>query len=65
MAYKGIDGYKKRACSSVRTLDNYDFYIMPIVNPDGTILVSSTNSSRQYTDMRRFRLHLHREPPLA
>ncbi|KAH7308013.1 hypothetical protein B0I35DRAFT_442657 [Stachybotrys elegans] len=35
--YKLVEGYKKRACSSVNVLDNYDFYIMPIVNPDGFV----------------------------
>ncbi|EEY22980.1 carboxypeptidase A4 [Verticillium alfalfae VaMs.102] len=43
MTYKVIDGYKKRACSSVRTLDNYDFYIMPIVNPDGFVFTYTEN----------------------
>ncbi|CRK32047.1 hypothetical protein BN1723_015601 [Verticillium longisporum] len=43
MTYKVIEGYKKRACSSVRTLDNYDFYIMPIVNPDGFVFTYTEN----------------------
>lgn len=33
--YKLVDGYKKRSCSSVKALDNYSIYIMPVVNPDG------------------------------
>ncbi|KAI9172626.1 Metallocarboxypeptidase A-like protein [Paramyrothecium foliicola] len=43
MLYKIVDGYKKRACSSVRTLDNYDFYIMPVVNPDGFVYTHTTD----------------------
>jgi carboxypeptidase A4 len=43
MLHKIVDGYKKRACSSVRTLDNYDFYIMPIVNPDGFVHTHTTD----------------------
>ncbi|KAH8172592.1 zinc carboxypeptidase domain-containing protein [Sarocladium implicatum] len=33
--YQLADGWHKRSCTSKRTLDNFDVYIMPIVNPDG------------------------------
>ncbi|KFA59964.1 hypothetical protein S40285_08014 [Stachybotrys chlorohalonatus IBT 40285] len=37
MLYQIVDGYLKRSCTSKRLLDNYDFYLMPIVNPDGFV----------------------------
>lgn len=35
MAYKLIEGYQNGDDTPKSTLDNYDFYIIPIVNPDG------------------------------
>lgn len=35
ITYKLVEGWQKRSCTSRRTLDNFDVYIMPIVNPDG------------------------------
>ncbi|KFA70753.1 hypothetical protein S40288_09227 [Stachybotrys chartarum IBT 40288] len=37
MLYQIVDGYLRRSCTSKRLLDNYDFYLMPIVNPDGFV----------------------------
>ena len=35
MAYKIIDGYQSGDAKVKAALDNYDFYIIPVVNPDG------------------------------
>lgn len=35
MTYKIIDGYQKNDATIRKTLDNYDIYVLPIVNPDG------------------------------
>ncbi|KAI6374029.1 hypothetical protein MCOR25_003264 [Pyricularia grisea] len=42
MAYKLVSGYLKSKCS-VNILDQYDFYIMPVVNPDGFVYTHTTN----------------------
>ncbi len=36
MTYKLIEGYQKGDQAIKSVLDNYDFYILPVVNPDGT-----------------------------
>lgn len=38
MAYKLIQGYRIRDPLITETLDNFDFYIMPVVNPDGKLI---------------------------
>ncbi|KAL8349390.1 hypothetical protein RB598_004984 [Gaeumannomyces tritici] len=43
LAYKLVDGYLKRSCTSKRAIDNFDFYIMPVVNPDGFVYTHTTN----------------------
>jgi murein tripeptide amidase MpaA len=35
MAYKLVEGYQNSSAVPASTLDNHDFYILPIVNPDG------------------------------
>jgi murein tripeptide amidase MpaA len=35
LTYKIIDGYQKNDATIRKTLDNYDIYVLPIVNPDG------------------------------
>lgn len=35
MAYQLISGYRKKDPLITETIDQYDFYIMPVVNPDG------------------------------
>ncbi|KFH44612.1 Metallocarboxypeptidase A-like protein [Hapsidospora chrysogenum ATCC 11550] len=37
MAYKLIEGYQNGDETPKATLDNYDFYIIPVVNPDGFV----------------------------
>jgi hypothetical protein len=39
MAWKLVDGYLKGDAAS-KIIDSYDFYIIPIVNPDGTPIFS-------------------------
>ncbi|ROT40794.1 carboxypeptidase A4 [Sodiomyces alkalinus F11] len=54
LLYQLVDGYQKRTCTAVRAIDNYDFYIMPVVNPDGFVYT--------YTDDRLWRKNRqHRE----
>ncbi|KAF5025088.1 hypothetical protein F66182_2857 [Fusarium sp. NRRL 66182] len=43
MAYKIIEGYKDNDVLIRDTLDRYDFYIMPIVNPDGFVYTTTTD----------------------
>lgn len=33
--YQLIDGYNKKDKLVTKVLDNYDFYVLPVVNPDG------------------------------
>lgn len=33
--YQLIDGYNKKDKLVQKVLDNYDFYVLPVVNPDG------------------------------
>lgn len=35
MAYQLIAGYRKKDELLTKVMDQYDFYIMPVVNPDG------------------------------
>ena len=37
MAYKLIEGYQNGDEVPTSTLDSYDFYIIPVVNPDGKL----------------------------
>lgn len=37
MAYRIIQGYQNKEVVVSATLDKYDIYIMPIVNPDGKL----------------------------
>ncbi|KAM0560023.1 hypothetical protein ACHAPJ_003981 [Fusarium lateritium] len=43
MTYKIIQGYKNNDVLIRDTLDSYDFYIMPIVNPDGFVYTTKTD----------------------
>ncbi|KAL2754205.1 hypothetical protein ACRALDRAFT_1081335 [Sodiomyces alcalophilus JCM 7366] len=51
LLYQLVDGYKKGNGTAVRAIDNYDFYIMPIVNPDG--LAYSQNVDRMWRKNRQ------------
>jgi murein tripeptide amidase MpaA len=37
MAYQLIKGYRKKDVFITDIIDQYDFYIMPVVNPDGKL----------------------------
>lgn len=37
MVRKLVEGYKGGSAVPTNTLDNYDFYVMPIINPDGKL----------------------------
>lgn len=47
MAYKLVSGYLKSKCS-VNILDQYDFYIIPVVNPDGKFYHISPTPTQRY-----------------
>jgi murein tripeptide amidase MpaA len=47
MAYKLIQAYRIRDPLITETLDNFDFYIMPVVNPDGK---QSYNQEQTYRE---------------
>lgn len=49
-----IDGYKAGDNLTQTFLDNYDFYIFPIVNPDGRC---RDPGSYEFTDKTRFCAH--------
>lgn len=53
MAYQLIRGYRGKEPLVTETLDNYDFYIMPIVNPDG--FVHTTTTDRLWRKNRQVR----------
>jgi hypothetical protein len=67
MAYQLIKGYRKKDAFITDIIDQYDFYIMPVVNPDGEFgdeCVASYNDNADTIPLR-FRLDDHREPTLA
>ncbi|KAI6749509.1 hypothetical protein HG530_014923 [Fusarium avenaceum] len=41
LAYKIIQGYQKKDSLIQATLNNFDFYILPIVNPDGFVYTTT------------------------
>uniref|UniRef100_A0A0B7K461 Carboxypeptidase M14A n=1 Tax=Bionectria ochroleuca TaxID=29856 RepID=A0A0B7K461_BIOOC len=54
LLYKIAEGYKKTGDeSTATTLDNYDFYIIPVVNPDG--FVYTTAEDRMWRKNRQVR----------
>lgn len=55
MTYKLIEGYQNGDQTPVSTLDNYDFYIIPIVNPDG-------KSRQQCSNLKGSRCGVNRIP---
>lgn len=44
LAYQLVLGYQSADSLIVRTLNTYDFYILPIVNPDGRFSIRRTRS---------------------
>ncbi|KAH7160503.1 hypothetical protein B0J13DRAFT_494150 [Dactylonectria estremocensis] len=53
MTYQIIQGYQNNDASIRATLDNYDIYVLPIVNPDG--FVYTTSSDRLWRKNRQRR----------
>ncbi|KAM0421326.1 hypothetical protein ACHAPT_010856 [Fusarium lateritium] len=53
LTYKIIDGYQKNDATIRKTLDNYDIYVLPIVNPDG--FVYTTTNDRLWRKNRQRR----------
>ncbi|KAK0386020.1 hypothetical protein NLU13_5857 [Sarocladium strictum] len=43
MAYQLIKGYRKKDAAITSIIDQYDFYIMPVVNPDGFVWTTTEN----------------------
>ncbi|KAI1114844.1 hypothetical protein F5Y14DRAFT_155500 [Nemania sp. NC0429] len=41
--YQLIDGYNKKDKLVQKVLDNYDFYVLPVVNPDGFVYTQTTD----------------------
>ncbi|KAI1194752.1 hypothetical protein F5X97DRAFT_265038 [Nemania serpens] len=41
--YQLIDGYNKKDKLVTKVLDNYDFYVLPVVNPDGFVYTQTTD----------------------
>ncbi|KAI9162918.1 Metallocarboxypeptidase A-like protein [Paramyrothecium foliicola] len=52
LAYKLVDGYQKNTAVPASTLDNYDFYIMPVVNPDGFVYTTQDRMWRKNRQVR-------------
>ncbi|KAH7324946.1 hypothetical protein B0I35DRAFT_172527 [Stachybotrys elegans] len=52
MLYKLIQGYQNGDAVPLSTLNNFDFYVMPIVNPDGFVY---TNTDRLWRKNRQSR----------
>jgi len=57
LAYQLIDGYGKDELVT-SFLDDYDFYLIPFVNPDGQITLLTPNSQRTNPDLP-YRICLH------
>ncbi|KAF5660232.1 carboxypeptidase [Fusarium heterosporum] len=55
LAYKIVQGYQKKDSLVRTTLDKYDFYILPIVNPDG--FVYTTTNDRLWRKNRQKEAH--------
>jgi carboxypeptidase A4 len=43
LTYQIIDRYQKGEALSTRILNNYDFYVIPVVNPDGFVYTQTTD----------------------
>jgi murein tripeptide amidase MpaA len=43
LAYQMVSGYKANDATFRSWLDTYDFYILPVVNPDGFVFSQTTN----------------------
>ncbi|KAH8595880.1 hypothetical protein B0O99DRAFT_511443 [Bisporella sp. PMI_857] len=43
LAYELVEGYLQRDREATRLLDRYDYYISPVVNPDGFIYTQTTD----------------------
>ncbi|KAH8157098.1 hypothetical protein CIB48_g11144 [Xylaria polymorpha] len=41
--YQLVTGYNKNDTLVQKVLDNYDFYVLPVVNPDGFVYTQTTN----------------------
>ncbi|KAI1654904.1 zinc carboxypeptidase A [Daldinia decipiens] len=43
LLYQIVTGYNKKDTAIQAALDNYDFYVLPVVNPDGFVYSQTTN----------------------
>jgi len=53
MAYKLVEGYQNGDAKVRAALNNYDFYIMPVVNPDGFVYTQSRDRLWRKNRQRR------------
>lgn len=64
MAYQLLTKYASDAAVKA-VVDKFDFYITPVVNPDGKPHSPLSTSSHLLTNFYRFRLHPVHQPSLA